>query len=130
MENPRWVHNELTVDGQVVGAVIQSGGPTTITGNITAHAAADPMTRLADHVDRVREVLRAHAEKVPRRAMTDLGLSQIATQARSKKGDSAGVVAELWRDLQPELSALATSVGELAALKPHLKAITDSVDAL
>ncbi|MGW5051827.1 hypothetical protein [Actinokineospora sp. NPDC004072] len=131
MENhPRSVHNQMTVGGSMTGPVIQSGGSVNVTGGIRVRAAADPLATLADRVDQVRDVLRAHADQVPRRAMTDLGLSQIATQARNPSPDTPGIVGELWRDLLPGLTELSDTIGGLSALKPQLTAITKDIDAL
>lgn len=120
--------NRVDIGGSMSGALIQSGGSVWV-HDINAAAVA-PRAHLATEIAEVRALLKAHSALVPRHAMTDVCLGQIAAQVREPAKETKAAVGQLWREIQPELSTLAGSVAELAELGPRLAAITSGIRAL
>lgn len=127
---PRSVKNSVTIGGSSTGPIIQSGGSVRITGGIGVNGQPDTRAELAAAIDEVRRMFAEYSGQVPRRAMTDLSLGQIAAEVREPGPDSASVVGALWGDLAPELAGLAESMTGLAGLKPRLAAITEGLKRL
>ncbi|MGX7827805.1 hypothetical protein ACTG9Q_22220 [Actinokineospora sp. 24-640] len=120
--------NRVDIGGSMTGPLIQSGGSVRV--NDINVSPATPRARLAAEIAEVRALLKAHAALVPRHAMTDVCLGQIAAQVREPAEPAASAVGPLWREIQPELSTLAESVAGLAELGPRLAAISSGIRAL
>lgn len=119
-------HNEMHVTGSVVGPVIMARTVGNVKSTVNNTAPVD----LAARIDEVVRLVTAHADRVPRPAVTKACLEQIAEGVRHPKPDTPSVVGSLWRDLAPELDRLADTIGEFSALKQHLPVITRGVEAL